>query len=269
LKQPFARLEEDPELQVGVLTGAGRGFSAGLDLKRVLVDGRPKNLIKLFARGCKKPLVAAVEGSALAGELEPALTCDLIVAAEDAKFGIPEVRVGSFAAVGALFRLPYLIGTAKTMELALTGDSLLAAAAQQFGLVVRVTEKGALQRACDLATRIAVIAPIPIQISKRLVRSAAGLKDDEGWKTPFAGLGAFRKQRGFQGRTAGVCREAPACLVRSMICFEAQIVAPKTIDLSVLAVITLEVSRVSGFTNLRGDEVRESARRRFRGPSGR
>src|SRR3954452_8854933 len=100
------RLDNDPELTAGVLTGAGRGFCSGMDLKAFAASGPPKGLPEFYQKGCQKPLIAAIEGFALAGGLELALTCDLLVAARGSKFGIPEVGVGLFAAGGALLRLP-------------------------------------------------------------------------------------------------------------------------------------------------------------------
>jgi enoyl-CoA hydratase/carnithine racemase len=115
------RLDSEPGLAAGVLTGAGRGFCSGLDLKAFAASGPPKGLARFLKAGSNKPLIAAIEGVALAGGLEIALTCDLLIAARDARFGIPEARVGLFAAGGALFRLPQRIPYGVALEMALTG----------------------------------------------------------------------------------------------------------------------------------------------------
>jgi enoyl-CoA hydratase len=146
------RLDEDPGVTIGVLTGAGRGFSAGMDLKAFARGENFDSFVEFLHSGASKPLVAAVEGFALAGGLEIALCCDLIVASEGARFGIPEVTVGLFAAGGALFRLPMRVGFGKAMEMALAGTPLLAAEAAEYGLVNRLTEKG---RATDAAIELA------------------------------------------------------------------------------------------------------------------
>ena len=104
------QLDEDDGLSVGVLTGAGRGFCSGMDLKAFVASGPPVGLAEFFANGARKPLIAAIEGFALAGGLELALACDLLVAAGDAKLGIPEAGVGLFAGGGAAFRLPTRVG---------------------------------------------------------------------------------------------------------------------------------------------------------------
>lgn len=183
----WAAIEEinvDPGLTAGVLTGAGRGFCSGMDLKAFARGGQDMSAVTTFAtRGCDKPLVAAVEGFALAGGLELALSCDLIVAARDARFGIPEVKRGLFAAGGGVIRLPARIGYAKAMELAVTGDPISAEEAERFGLVSRVTEPGgALDGAVELAGRIAANAPLAVVASKRLIRATQGATEDELWQ---------------------------------------------------------------------------------------
>jgi enoyl-CoA hydratase len=112
-------LDGDPGLTAAVLTGAGRGFCSGMDLKAFAAGGPPIGFDRFIEQGAQKPLVAAVEGFALAGGLEVALTCDLIVAAANSKFGIPEANVGLFAAGGGLFRLPTRVGFGPAMEMAL------------------------------------------------------------------------------------------------------------------------------------------------------
>ena len=177
------QLDEDDGLTAGVMTGAGRGFCAGMDLKAFAQSGPPKGMGEFFERGAKKPLIAAIEGFALAGGLEMALSCDLLVAAENVKFGIPEAGVGLFAGGGALIRLPARIGYMKAMEMALTADPITAQEAQALGLVSRVTEKGkAVDAAMELAERIARNAPLSVAASKEIIKGTHGLTDADGWE---------------------------------------------------------------------------------------
>ena len=150
------QLDDDPELLVGVLTGSGRGFSAGMDLKAFLTDGMPsvgdRGFGGISQRGPKKPLIAAVEGFALAGGLEIAMSCDIIVAGKGAVFGIPETGVGLFAAAGGLLRLPRALPYGLAMKLALTAEPIDAEVAHQYGLVTDLAEKGgAVEMALALA----------------------------------------------------------------------------------------------------------------------
>jgi enoyl-CoA hydratase len=177
-----ARLDADDGLSVGVLTGAGRGFSAGMDLKAFLSEGMPQGFMEFLRDGARKPLIAAIEGFALAGGLEIALTCDLLVAAKGAKLGIPEAKVGLFAAGGGLMRLPGRLPYGVAMELALTGDPILAEQAFEHGLVSRLAEPGAaVADALALAERIARNAPLSTAASKLLIRETAGRTEAEFW----------------------------------------------------------------------------------------
>ena len=126
LTAAIEELDGDDGLTAGVLTGAGGGFCAGMDLKAFATEGAPKGFDEFLRYGAKKPLIAAIEGFAVAGGLEIALTCDLLVAAKGVKLGIPEVGVGLFAAGGALMRLPRLVPYGVAMEMALTGDPITA-----------------------------------------------------------------------------------------------------------------------------------------------
>ncbi len=175
-------LDEDPGLTAGVLTGAGRGFCSGMDLKAFLEGGAPEGFDQFLRNGAQKPLIAAIEGFALAGGLEVALTCDLLVAASGVKLGIPEVGVGLFAAGGALMRLPRRIPYGVAMEMALTAEPITAEQGLEYGLVSRIAEKGkALDVALELAERIARNAPLAVAASKRLIRETAGRTEEEFW----------------------------------------------------------------------------------------
>lgn len=183
LRAAVEQLEGDPGLTIGVVTGTGRGFSSGMDLKAFAEDGPPKGYAEFLAVGSTKPLVAAIEGFALAGGLELALTCDLLVAARGAELGIPEVRVGLCAGGAGLLRLPRRLPYAIAMELALTADSLTAEQAHAYGLVNRLAEPGrAAAVALELAEQVARNAPLAVSASKQIMRQAQGLTEAEGWE---------------------------------------------------------------------------------------
>lgn len=176
------RLNSDAGLTAGVLTGNGRGFCAGMDLKAFARGEDIGPMMTFVKRGADKPLIGAIEGFALAGGLELALSCDLLVAADGAKLGIPEVNVGLFAAGGGLLRLPSRVGYGKAMEMAITGDPMRAAEAAQYGLVARVVEPGtAVDVAMELAERVAKNAPLAVAASKQLVKATQGVTEDEFW----------------------------------------------------------------------------------------
>ena len=168
------QLDARDDLRVGILTGAGGNFCAGMDLKAFLrgevtrVEGR--GILGIAMTPPKKPLIAAVEGYALAGGFEAMLACDLTVASRTAQFGIPEVKRGLAAAAGGLLRLPRVIPQRIAMELALTGDMMSAERAAQYGLVNILTEPGeALNEAKKLAARIIANAPLSVAASKRVI----------------------------------------------------------------------------------------------------
>src|ERR1700761_4581910 len=174
MAEALDELDRRDDLTVGIITGAGGTFSSGMDLKAFLagenvsIEGR--GFAGITQAPPRKPLIAAVEGWALAGGCEVALACDLIVAANDAKFGIPEVKRGLVAAAGGLIRLPRRIPAGIAMELALTGDPLPATEAYRLGLVNRLTAAGgALDGARELAARIAANGPLAVAISKQVV----------------------------------------------------------------------------------------------------
>lgn len=178
LADAMDRLDSDAGLSVGILTGAGGSFCAGMDLKafargeNVVVAGRG---LSFTERPPAKPLIAAVEGYALAGGTELALATDLIVAARDSAFGIPEVKRGLVAGGGGLLRLPERIPYAIAMELALTGDNLPAERAHMLGLVNILAEPGkALEAAIALAEKITANGPLAVAATKRIITESRG-----------------------------------------------------------------------------------------------
>ncbi|MDG2025919.1 MAG: crotonase/enoyl-CoA hydratase family protein [Acidimicrobiales bacterium] len=173
-------LNTDPMLTAGVLTGADGAFCSGMDLKAFAKGEDIGPIQKFFANGADKPLVAAIEGFALAGGLEIALSCDLLVAAEGAKLGVPEVKVGLFAAGMGVIRLPSRVGYGKAMEMAVTGDPITAEEGHTYGLICRLAEPGsALDAAIELAERIAKNAPLAVAASKKIVRATLGHTEDQ------------------------------------------------------------------------------------------
>ena len=178
--------EADDELRAAVVTGAGGTFSAGMDLKAFARGDVPyverRGVFGVINEPPAKPLLAAVEGPALAGGFELMLVCDLVVAASDATFGIPEVKRGLLAASGGLIELSRRLPLAIANELALTGDAVDAARARELGLVNEVCEPGAaLGRAVELAERIASNAPLAVAASKRILREANDWSNAEGF----------------------------------------------------------------------------------------
>jgi len=183
LRSAVEDLDSDSGLTAGVLTGAGKGFCSGMDLKAFSRGEDIGPMLEFVQNGATKPLVGAIEGFALAGGLELALSCDLLVAARGAKLGIPEVGVGLFAAGAGLFRLPGRVGYGTAMEMAITGDPITAEEAADHGLVSRLTEPGeALSAALVLAERIARNAPLAVAASKQLIRATQGATEEELWK---------------------------------------------------------------------------------------
>jgi enoyl-CoA hydratase len=186
MAQALDELDRRDDLTVGIITGAGGSFCSGMDLKaflageNVTVEGR--GLAGLTQAPPRKPLIAAVEGWALAGGCEVALACDLIVAANDARFGIPEVKRGLVAAAGGLIRLPRRIPSGIAMELALTGDPLPATDAYRLGLVNRLTEPGgALDGARELAARIAGNGPLAVTATKQILAQQHNWDIADAW----------------------------------------------------------------------------------------
>jgi enoyl-CoA hydratase len=187
LASTLDRFDAEDDLRVAILTGAGGTFCSGMDLKGFAAGERPwagdRGFAGITQRGPRKPIIAAVEGYALAGGFEVALACDLIVAAKDAQFGIPEVKRGLVAAAGGLLRLPKRIPYHVAMELALTGDFIGAERAYEVGIVNRVTPNGqAVGVARELAAAIAANGPLALDASKRIVQRASEWTEEEGWQ---------------------------------------------------------------------------------------
>lgn len=181
------RLDAEDDLRIGILTGAGKGFCSGMDLKAFVAGERPwvgdRGFAGITQRASRKPLIAAVEGFAMAGGFEVALSCDLIVAARDARFGIPEVKRSLVAGAGALIRLPKRIPYHLAMEMALTGEPIGAERAHAVGLVSRLAEPGgALAAARDLASQIGRNGPLALDASKRILQKAPDWSEAEAWE---------------------------------------------------------------------------------------
>ena len=179
-------LDGDDGLRVGVLTGAGGTFCAGMDLKAFLTGDTPviegRGLAGLTQAPPRKPLIAAVEGWALAGGFELLLACDLVVAAETARFGVPEVKRGLIAGAGAALLLTRRIPQALALELLLTGEPIGAQRAADIGIVNRLAAEGAaLNAALDLAATIAANGPLAVAVTKQIARSAADWPAEEAW----------------------------------------------------------------------------------------
>ncbi|MGY1704674.1 crotonase/enoyl-CoA hydratase family protein [Geodermatophilus sp. SYSU D00697] len=179
-------LDASDELRVGVLTGAGGTFSAGMDLKAFLRGETPaiegRGLCGITRTPPRKPLIGAVEGWALAGGFELLLACDLVVAAETARFGVPEVKRSLVAAGGAALQLPKRLPLPLALEMLLTGDPIDAARAAAVGLVNRLTQEGgALDGALALAATIAANGPLAVAATKQIARGSADWTSEEGW----------------------------------------------------------------------------------------
>lgn len=185
LAHAFERLDADPSLSLGILTGAGKGFSAGMDLKdfaksRIRPRVGNRGFAGLNEAPPAKPLIAAVEGFALAGGFEMVLACDMVVAARDSKFGLPEVKRGLVPGSGGLLRLPRRLPHPVAMEMILTGDMFGAERAYQFGLVNELTEPGqALAAAMALAKRIGENGPLAIQAAKKIMNESLDWSQQE------------------------------------------------------------------------------------------
>jgi len=210
-------VEAADELRAVVLTGAGDVFSAGADLK-VVAEGRGMEIARgkggfagIVTRDFPKPVIGAVNGPALAGGFEIVLSCDLVVAAEGARFGIPEAKRGLMAAAGGLIRLPKRVPLAIALELAMTGDPIDAPRALALGLVNRVVPRDqVVAEACALADRIGENSPIAVRLSRQLVREAAELPEADGWRrTNELVLDVFASGDAVEGATAFAEKRKP------------------------------------------------------------
>ena len=180
-------LDADDSLFVGVLTGAGGTFSSGMDLKAFLAGESPlvgdRGLCGITMAPPRKPLIGAVEGWAVAGGFELLLACDMVVAAEDARLGVPEVKRALVAGGGAALHLSRRLPLAIALELLLTGDPITASRAAELGLVNRVVAPGeAVGAALELAGVVATNGPLAVAVTKQIARSAPDWSFEEGWK---------------------------------------------------------------------------------------
>jgi enoyl-CoA hydratase len=210
-------IEADLAVWVGIVTGVPPVFCAGADLKMINagrgaeLSTRKGGFAGVTRRERTKPLIAAVDGPALAGGTEIVLSCDLVVASDTATFGIPEVKRSLVAAGGGLFRLPRKIPVNIAMEAALTGDAFSAQRAASFGLVNQVCDSGkALATALALAERVTANAPVAVRESRRIVLEAALLDEDAGWKLSEEGmLHAVSSEDFKEGLTAFIEKRPP------------------------------------------------------------
>lgn len=208
-------LDGNDDIRVAVLTGAGGTFCSGMDLKAFVSGETPqiegRGFAGLTERGPRKPLIAAIEGYALAGGLELAISCDLIVAADNAKFGIPEAKRGLAAAAGGLMKLPRQIPPRIAMELALTGDFIDAARAAELGLINEIVPAGtALDAAKALAAKIVANGPLAVAVSKQVILESADWSADEMWKKQGdLVLPVFGSEDAIEGATAFAEKRAP------------------------------------------------------------
>ena len=221
IESAIDRIEEDSEVWVGILTGArtekGYIFCAGADLKQMSVDPGGMSTEKggfagFVQRERTKPIIAAVDGPALAGGTELVLACDMVVASRTAKFGIPEVKRNLVAAAGGLFRLPRKLPRNIAMELALTGSlEFPAERAHHFGLVNRLSEEGeALATAQQLAAEICENAPLAVAESRRIMLESTDQPDEVGWKLSGDGIMKMFGTEDFaEGLTAFAEKRAP------------------------------------------------------------
>jgi enoyl-CoA hydratase len=209
------RLDSEDDLQVAILTGAGKGFCAGMDLKAFVQGESPhvegRGFAGIVQGPPRKPIIAAIEGFAVAGGLEVALACDLIVAARGAKLGIPEAKRSLVAAGGALLRLPQRIPYHLAMEMALTGDPISAERGAEVGLVNRLAEPGeAVAVARELAAAVAANGPLALEASKRILVEAQDWSEDEAWQKQGEISGpVFGSEDAREGATAFAEKRAP------------------------------------------------------------
>lgn len=208
-------LDRNDDIRVAILTGAGGTFCAGMDLKAFVTGELPvipgRGFGGLTEKSPQKPLLAAVEGFALAGGLELMISCDLIVAAEDARFGITEVKRGLVAGAGGLMKLPRQIPPRLAMEMALLGDFSDAQRALDMGLINRVVPSGgALDAARELAAKIAANGPLAVRVSKQIMLEQEDWSTAEMWeKQQQLANPVFTSEDAIEGATAFAEKRAP------------------------------------------------------------
>ncbi len=187
------RLDSEDGLRVAIITGAGGTFCSGMDLKGFLRGETPsvpgRGFGGITESPPKKPLIAAVDGYALAGGLELMIACDMVVASKGAKFGIPEAKRGLVAGAGGLIRLPEQIPQRIALELAVTGDFIDAERAYQLGLINRIADGDALDGALALAATISANGPLAVQVSKQIISEYRTWPVDQRWAKQGALMG--------------------------------------------------------------------------------
>jgi len=211
------KLEADDDIWLGIIAGNGPVFCAGADLKAIAsgqageLQTKRGGFAGIATRERTKPLIAAVDGPALAGGTEIVLSCDLVVASTNAKFGIPEVKRSLVAAAGGLFRLPRALPLNIAMEAALTGDPISAERAAHFGLVNELVEPGkAKEAALALAERISANAPLAVRESRQVVLAALRGDDEHLWKITIEAMAKVMSSEDFnEGPRAFIEKRAP------------------------------------------------------------
>ena len=217
MEEAIDKLEADDEVWVGVVTGTGPVFSAGADLKAIAsgeaaaLQTKRGGFAGIARRERTKPIIAAVNGPALAGGCEIVLSCDLVVASSEARFGIPEVKRSLVAGAGGLFRLPRALPKNVAMELALTGDPIDAQRAYELGLVNRICEPGALlDTAIALAAQITANAPLAVRASRDIVLRGMLADDDTAWRITNEAFAAVAASEDFaEGPRAFIEKREP------------------------------------------------------------
>ncbi len=207
-------LDSNDDLRVGILTGAGGTFCSGMDLKAFLQGETPvvegRGFGGLTEAPPQKPLIAAVDGYALAGGMELAISCDLIVANREAKFGIPEVKRGLAAGAGGLMKLPRQIAPRLAMELALTGEFIDAERAHAMGLINHLTFGDAIEGARELAAKINENGPLAVRVSKQVIVESAEWSSEEMWKKQGKIIGpVFTSEDAREGAAAFAQKRKP------------------------------------------------------------
>lgn len=217
IERALDRAENDDDIWIIVITGEGDVFCAGADLKAVAagqsfgIDTLRGGFAGLVRRNRRKPLIAAVNGPALAGGCEVVLASDLVVAATTATFGLPEVKHSLLASAGGLMRLPHTIPLNVAMEMALTGEPISAARAASFGMVnVCCAREDVVDEALTLAERIAVNAPLAVRASRQVLIDSYRVDEETGWDIGNRSLDALFETEDFkEGPRAFVEKRAP------------------------------------------------------------